>query len=198
MGESPTEPRARPAPPAGGADVSVFERRRVAAPWALPRPRSALPIQVVGSAAMVEPVRLVVQPTAVWMLPHEQVILSLVIQNAGDKRGRYRIEVSGIPDAWYHVDVPAIAVCPGASAAAHLAVHPAAVAVATDASHPITVRVSAEDNPGIYAAAIVELTIGVGVRPSLDVVPAEARGPSATFGVTLHNHMNRPALMGLQ
>src|SRR5205823_9218246 len=113
-----------------------------------------------SSMAMSHTVHLTVAPDEVYLGLGGRRDVMLTVRNAGSSVAHYRLDIRGIPAAWYDLDQPRVALPATASAHVHLAVHPPAGATSTAGSYPITVQVTCEDDPAHRAAAGFVLTVG--------------------------------------
>ena len=142
-------------------------------------------------------VHLTVAPDEVYLGLGGRRDVMLTVHNAGSRVAHYRLDIRGIPAAWYDLDQPRVALPATASAHVHLAVHLPAGATSTAGRYPITVQVTSEDDPAHRASAGFVLTVGSGSALDMDVRPEEAAGRDATFHLAFLNQSPAPAVVAL-
>src|SRR5437016_2505260 len=108
--------------------------------------------------AMSHTVHLTVAPDEAYLGLGGRRDVMLTVQNTGSSVAHYRLDIHGIPAAWYDLDQPRVALPATASAHVHLAVHLPAGATRTAGRYPISVQVTSEDDPAHRASADFVLT----------------------------------------
>ena len=121
-------------------------------------------------------VHVTVAPDEVYLALGGRRDLMLMVQNTGRSAERYRLEVSGIPAAWYDLDQPRVALPMLARAHVRLALHLPAGATSMAGRYPITVQVTSEDDPTHRASVGFVLIVDSGSGLDMDVRLAKATG----------------------
>ncbi len=141
---------------------------------------------------------LTVVPDAAQVSPGEQIAVTLLVQNLDGVECTCRIAIAGLPRTWYQVGASQVALAPSATEGIGLIIHPPAASAVPHGLYLVGVEVTADDDPAIHTAGIIELTVGDGPALDMTLTPLRVTGRSATFGVTIQNLMSWPAPVTLE
>lgn len=138
---------------------------------------------------------LTVQPEAAHITPGDSLAVVLTVHNTGNSDHQYCINVSGIPNDWYHLASAHLSLSSDASERVCMIVQPSTTSATVTSRHCIEIRVASEDDPLAHASAVIDLAVSAIGGLSLDVAPDEAEGSSARFRITVSNQVSWPVLV---
>jgi hypothetical protein len=155
------------------------------------------------SSTGIRPVRrngigLTVTPDAAQVVPGERMAVTLLVQNFDDVAYTCKVAIAGLSRSWYQVGASHPELAPAATEGIGLIIHPPAASPIAHGLYLVGVEVTADDDPAIHAAGIIELMVGEGPALDMALTPLRVTGRTAAFDVTIQNLMDWPAPVSLE
>jgi hypothetical protein len=141
---------------------------------------------------------LAITPDAAQVLPGERVAVTLLVQNRDGVAYTCKVAIAGLARSWYQVGSSHLALAPSATEGIGLIIHPPDASAVAHGLYLVGVEVTADDDPAIHAAGILELMVGEGPALDMTLTPLRVTGRTAAFDVTIHNRMAWPAPVALE
>ena len=131
-----------------------------------------------------------VTPDQLTIVPAEQAVASIFVQNTSNVVDVFTIEVLGLDESWVELSVNSVALFPGDSATSDLTLRVPRSSNARAGAYPFTVKVASRKDPSINAEVEGILEVAPYYDVSVELHPQQLTGANGVFTASLTNSGN--------
>ena len=131
-----------------------------------------------------------VTPDQLTIVPAEQAVASIFVQNTSNVVDVFTIEVLGLDESWVELSVNSVALFPGDSATSDLTLRVPRSSNARAGAYPFTVKVASRKDPSINAEVECMLEVAPYYDVSVELHPQQLTGANGVFTASLTNSGN--------